>query len=63
MLLKTQIPAGFSLRSRFVCEYILIFPCAETVWREAEKDYDCNILKSNLFARPETSTLHNCFLP
>lgn len=63
MLLKIQIPAGFSLRPRFVCEYILIFPCTETVWREAEKDYDCNILKSNLFAWPETSNLHNCFLP
>lgn len=25
------------------------------------KDYDCNILKSNLFAWPETSTLRDCF--
>lgn len=63
MLLKIQIRAGFSLRSCFVCEYILISPCTETVWREAEKDYDCNILKSNLFAWPETSTLHDSFLP
>lgn len=62
MLLKIQIPAAFSLRSRFVWEYILISPCTKAVWREAEKDYDCNILKSNLFAWLETSTLHNCFL-
>lgn len=27
------------------------------------KDYDCNILKSNLFAWPETFTLRDCFLP
>lgn len=43
--------------------HILIRPWTGPVWREAEKDYDCNILKSNLFAWPETSTLHNCFLP
>lgn len=50
MLLEIQIPAGFSLRSSFVCEYILIFSMYRDRLERGRKDYDCNILKSNLFA-------------